>query len=222
MAVLAGSMPNCALGSSAEMDHKPSNTITLAITGASGFQYGWRLLQALLSSGKRVYLLISDAAFEVAAVETDLSLSRSPNELTEWLCSHFQAAENQLIVHDLNDWSSAVASGSGAPHSMVICPCSSGTLSAVATGAGRNLIHRAADVAIKENHQLILVPREMPLSAIHLEHMLALARIGVTIAPANPGFYHHPESLDDLIDFVVARILNQLKIPQDLLPPWGQ
>lgn len=222
MAVLTGFMTNCVLGSTFEMNHSPANSITLAITGASGFQYGWRLLQALLSSGKRVFLLISDAAFEVAVVETDLSLPRSSEELTKWLCNHFQAAEDQLMVNDLNDWSSAVASGSGAPHAMVICPCSSGTLSAVATGAGRNLIHRAADVAIKENHQLILVPREMPLSAIHLEHMLALARIGVTIAPANPGFYHRPESLDDLIDFVVARILNQLQIPQDLLQPWGQ
>jgi 4-hydroxy-3-polyprenylbenzoate decarboxylase len=204
------------------MDHSPKNSITLAITGASGFQYGWRLLQALLAEGKRVYLLISDAAFEVAAIETDLSLPKSADELTQWLCNHFQAAEDQLMINDLNDWNSAVASGSGAPHSMVICPCSSGTLSAVATGAGRNLIQRAADVAIKENHQLILVPREMPLSAIHLAHMLSLARLGVTIAPANPGFYHQPKSLDDLIDFVVARILNQLKIPQDLLRPWGE
>ena len=204
------------------MAHSTNNSITLAITGASGFQYGWRLLQALLSSGKRVYLLISDAAFEVAAIETELSLPRNADELTKWLCNHFQAAENQLMVSDLNNWHSAVASGSGAPRSMVICPCSSGTLAAVATGAGRNLIHRAADVAIKENHQLILVPREMPLSAIHLEHMLSLARLGVTIAPANPGFYHQPKSLDDLIDFVVARILNQLEIPQDLQPPWGE
>jgi len=204
------------------MNHSPDNSITLAITGASGFQYGWRLLQTLLSAGKRVYLLISDAAFEVAEVETDLALPRNSSELTKWLCNHLQAAEDQLIVNGLGDWNSAVASGSGSPHSMVICPCSSGTLSAVATGAGRNLIHRAADVAIKENHQLILVPREMPLSAIHLEHMLALARLGVTIAPANPGFYHNPESIEDLIDFVVARILGQLKVPQDLLQPWGQ
>jgi 4-hydroxy-3-polyprenylbenzoate decarboxylase len=203
------------------MDHSPKTSITLAITGASGFQYGWRLLQALLSAGRRVYLLVSDAAFEVAAVETQLELPRASDELAKWLSSHFQVTEGQLLVNDLNNWHSAVASGSGAPHSMVVCPCSSGTLSAIATGAGRNLVHRAADVAIKEHHQLILVPREMPLSAIHLEHMLSLSRLGVTIAPASPGFYHQPQNLDDLVDFVVARILSHLDIPQDLLPPWG-
>ena len=203
------------------MDHHPANSITLAITGASGVQYGWLLLQTLLVAGKRVYLLISDAAIEVAATETDLSLPHDPSELQEWIQSYFQAAANQLIVAELSDWCSAVASGSGAPHTMVICPCSSATLAAVATGAGRNLIHRAADVAIKENHQLILVPREMPLSAIHLKHMLDLTRLGVTIAPASPGFYQQPKSLDDLVDFVVARILNLLHIPQELLHPWG-
>lgn len=204
------------------MDHKTTNAVTLAITGASGFQYGWRLLQALLASGKKVYLLMSDAAHEVAAVETDLSIPRQPDELARWLCSHFQVAESQLVVSGLNDWSCAVASGSGAPKQMVICPCSGGTLSAVATGASRNLIHRAADVALKEGHQLIMVPREMPFSVIHLGHMLALAKMGVSIAPANPGFYQNPKTIDDLIDFVVARILSQLNISQDLLAPWGE
>jgi len=115
-----------------------------------------------------------------------------------------------------------VASGSGAPSSMVICPCSTGTLSAVAAGASNNLIERAADVALKERRQLILVPREAPFSAIHLEHMLALTRMGAVILPAAPGFYHQPTTIDDLIDFIVARILNQLGIEHRLVPRWGE
>jgi len=201
--------------------YSPTNSITLAITGASGFQYGWRLLQTLLTVGQRVYLIVSDAAFEVAEVETELALPRHNQDLTDWIQNHFQAGKDQLIVNGLNDWNSATASGSGAPQQMVICPCSGGTLSAVATGASRNLIHRAADVAIKEQHNLILVTREMPLSSIQLEHMLKLSQLGVVIAPASPGFYQNPKTMDDLIDFVVARIMNQLGLPQELVKPWG-
>ena len=115
-----------------------------------------------------------------------------------------------------------VASGSGAPASMVICPCSTGTLSAVATGASNNLIERAADVALKERRQLILVPRETPFSAIHLEHMLKLSQLGAVILPAAPGFYHRPDSVAAMIDFIVARILNQLGIDHQLMPRWGE
>lgn len=114
-----------------------------------------------------------------------------------------------------------VASGSSAPRAMVVCPCSTGSLSAIATGASDNLIERAADVMIKEKRQLILVPREMPFSAIHLEHMLKLAQLGVTIMPANPGFYNQPQSVDDLVNFVVARILDHLNVEQDLVKRWG-
>lgn len=114
-----------------------------------------------------------------------------------------------------------VASGSGAPSSMVICPCSTGTLSAIACGASNNLIERAADVALKERRKLILVPRESPYSTIHLENMLALSRMGAVILPASPGFYHRPQRVEDLVDFVVARILNQLGIENALLPRWG-
>ena len=113
------------------------------------------------------------------------------------------------------------ASGSGQPGPVIICPCSTGTLSAIATGASNNLIERAADVALKERRRLILVPRETPLSEIHLSNMLALTRMGAVILPASPGFYHKPGQVQDLIDFVVARILNQLDIPQTLMPVWG-
>ena len=116
----------------------------------------------------------------------------------------------------------AVASGSGAPSSMVVCPASTGTLSAIACGASNNLIERAADVALKERRQLILVPREMPLSAIHLQHMLSLTQMGATIMPASPGFYRQPQSVADLVDFVVARILDHLGVEQTLLPRWGE
>jgi 4-hydroxy-3-polyprenylbenzoate decarboxylase len=115
-----------------------------------------------------------------------------------------------------------VASGSGAPSAMVVCPCSTGCLSAIATGASNNLIERAADVALKERRQLILVPREAPYSTVHLENMLKLSQMGAVILPASPGFYHKPESVDDMVDFVVARILNQLGIEQDLLARWGE
>ena len=115
-----------------------------------------------------------------------------------------------------------VASGSGAPSAMVVCPCSTGSLSAIATGASNNLIERAADVALKERRTLILVPRETPFSAIHLEHMLSLARMGAVILPAAPGFYHRPQTLDDMIDFIVARILNQLGVSHALMPRWGE
>ncbi|MNJ45109.1 putative aromatic acid decarboxylase [compost metagenome] len=117
---------------------------------------------------------------------------------------------------------SPVASGSGAPAAMVVVPCSTGTLSAIATGACNNLIERAADVTLKERRQLILVPREAPFSTIHLENMLKLSNMGAVILPAAPGFYHQPQTIDDLIDFVVARILNLLDIPQDMLPRWGE
>ena len=126
----------------------------------------------------------------------------------------------QLFTRD--DWFAPVASGSASPSSMVICPASGGCISAIANGASNNLIERAADVAIKERRQLILVPRETPVSAIHLENQLKLARLGVTLLPASPGFYQQPKTVDDMVDFVVARVLDQLGIDQTLLPRWGE
>ena len=190
------------------------------MTGASGAQYGLRLLECLVQKGFKVQFLISNAARVVVATETDLDLPVDA-ELEEFLTLNFDAEPGQIVVNTSKDWFSSVASGSAAPQSMVICPASGGTISAVASGASNNLIERAADVAIKEKCQLVIVPRETPLSEIHLDNMLKLARLGVTILPAMPGFYHNPETINDLVDFVVARILDHLDINQDIVPRWG-
>ncbi|MFT6429211.1 MAG: 4-hydroxy-3-polyprenylbenzoate decarboxylase [Halopseudomonas sp.] len=196
--------------------------VTLAVTGASGSQYALRLLECLVKADVDVYFLISQAAQLVAATETDLKLPPKPQALEAFLTALFSAREGQIRVFGKQDWMAPVASGSGAPSAMVVCPCSTGCLSAIATGASNNLIERAADVALKERRQLILVPREAPYSTVHLENMLKLSQMGAVILPASPGFYHKPESVDDMVDFVVARILNQLGIEQDLLARWGE
>ncbi|MBX2809322.1 MAG: UbiX family flavin prenyltransferase [Cellvibrionaceae bacterium] len=208
------------------MDKHYSQAITLAITGASGAQYGLRLLQCLLAADCRVYLLLSAAAEIVMRTETDLHLPETCGEQglsakQQSLTELYKAAPTQLCLLDHQDWFSAVASGSSSPQSMVICPASGGTLSAIAAGASNNLIERAADVALKERRQLIVVPRETPYSQIHLENMLKLTQMGVVVLPASPGFYHSPQTIGDLIDFVVARILDQLNIAQTIMPRWG-
>ncbi|HWV14819.1 MAG TPA: flavin prenyltransferase UbiX [Cellvibrio sp.] len=197
-------------------------SITLAMTGASGAQYGLRLLQCLLAADCKVYLLLSSAAQVVIRTETDLDLPESLEEQQIFLSEIFSADEDQLQLLAKDDWFSPVASGSSSPSSMVICPASGGTLSAIACGASNNLIERAADVALKERRQLILVPREAPYSAIHLENMLKLTQLGAMIIPASPGFYMQPQTINELIDFIVARILDQLNIEQDLMPRWGE
>jgi 4-hydroxy-3-polyprenylbenzoate decarboxylase len=202
------------------MMSKFQRSITLAMTGASGAQYGWRLLECLIQKGLKVQFLISDAARIVVASETDLDLP-DDSKLEEFLTLNFDAEPGQILVSTSRDWFSSVASGSAAPQSMVICPASGGTISAIASGASNNLIERAADVAIKEKYQLVIVPRETPLSEIHLENMLKLARLGATILPATPGFYHNPETISDLIDFIVARVLDHLDVSQDIVPRWG-
>ena len=200
---------------------KNKEPITLAITGASGVQYGLRLLQVLVRQGYPVYLLISKAAQMVIAVETDLALPSHHGKAAAFLETRFGASDGQIRIFGKEDWMSPVASGFGAPKKMVVCPCSTGTLSAIATGASDNLIERAADVVLKERNQLILVVRETPLSSIHLRNMLTLSDMGAVILPASPGFYHQPKTLEDMVDFVVARVLNQLGIAQTLLPGWG-
>jgi len=197
-------------------------SITLAITGASGAQYGLRLLQCLLAADCKVYLLLSSAAEVVIRTETDLDLPETIEEQQTFLNEMFEADEEQLQLLAKDDWFSPVASGSSSPSSMVICPASGGTLSAVAHGASNNLIERAADVALKERRQLIFVPREAPYSAIHLENMLKLTQLGAVIIPASPGFYMQPQTINELIDFIVARILDQLGIEQELMPRWGE
>ncbi|KAA1173174.1 UbiX family flavin prenyltransferase [Marinobacter salinexigens] len=199
-----------------------ARTINLAFTGASGAQYGLRLLQCLVAAGCRVHVMISRAAQVVIATETDLKLPGTPPAMQEALSEWSGAEQGQVIVFGREDWFAPPASGSGEKAPLVICPCSTGTLSALATGASNNLIERAGDVALKERRPLILVPREAPYSEVHLENMLKLTRMGAVIMPASPGFYHSPGSIEDLVDFVVARLLDHLDIPQDLMPRWGQ
>ncbi|MBQ0776927.1 MAG: UbiX family flavin prenyltransferase [Pseudomonas sp.] len=192
------------------------------MTGASGAQYALRLLECLVKAEVEVFFMISQAAQLVVATETNLTLPPKPQALEIFLTEHYGARPGQIRVFGKQDWMAPVASGSGAPSAMVVCPCSTGSLSAIATGASNNLIERAADVALKERRKLILVPREAPYSTVHLENMLKLSQMGAVILPASPGFYHQPASVEDLIDFVVARILNQLDIPQELLARWGE
>lgn len=199
-----------------------ARTINLAFTGASGAQYGLRLLQCLVASGCRVNVMISKAAQIVIATETDLKLPGTPPAMQKKLSEYASAEPGQVLVFGREDWFSSPASGSGERAPLVVCPCSTGTLSALATGASNNLIERAGDVALKERRQLILVPREAPYSEVHLENMLKLTRMGAVIMPASPGFYHQPGSIQDLVDFIVARILDHLDLPQDLMPRWGE
>ena len=195
-------------------------SITLAMTGASGAQYGLRLLECLVQANCQIQFLISEAARVVVETETELTLP-GDEALEDFLTLNFDAEPDQILVNTSRDWFSPVASGSAAPRSMVICPASGGTISAIACGASHNLIERAADVVIKEKQQLIVVPRETPLSELHLENLLKLARLGVTVMPAMPGFYQNPQTIDDLVDFLVARLLDHLNIEQSLLPRWG-
>ena len=200
---------------------KNPQTITLAFTGASGMPYGIRLLEMLLAEGKQVYLLYSQVAQIVAQQEMSLALPSRAREAEVFFNHLYSVPEGQLRVFGREEWFAPVASGSNPADSMVICPCTMGTLAAIAAGMNQKLIERAADVMLKENRQLILVPREMPFSTIHLENMLKLARSGAVILPANPGFYHHPQTIQDMVDFVVARILDHLGIEHTLIPRWG-
>lgn len=198
-----------------------SKTIALAWTGASGMPYGMRLLEQLLSSGSRVYLMTSQVAHIVARQEMNLTLPTRPQELHAFLAERYNAAAGQLHVFGREEWFAPVASGSNPPDAMAICPCTMGTLAAVAQGLSESLLERAADVMLKERRSLVLVPRETPFSMIHLKNMLTLARAGATILPANPGFYHEPKDIGDLVDFVVARVLDHLGVPHALMARWG-
>jgi 4-hydroxy-3-polyprenylbenzoate decarboxylase len=197
------------------------HTVTLAFTGASGLPYGVRLLECLLQAGSRVYLVYSQAAQIVARQEMNLSLPGRAKEAQAFFAERFSVDADQLQVFGREEWFAPVASGSNPADAMVICPCTMGTLASVACGLSDNLIERAADVMLKERRPLIIVPRETPLSAIHLENMLRLSRAGAIILPANPGFYHHPDGVDALVDFVVARILDQLHVDHALMSRWG-
>lgn len=201
----------------------PNSTdpVSLAITGASGAAYALRLLEQLLCSGATVYLMISQAARVVLQQENGIDLPQEPEAVAEFFNQRFNTDEKLLRVFGEQDWFAPVASGSNPPRAMVVCPCTVGTLSAIATGASNNLMERAADVMLKEQRKLILVVRETPFSAIHLENMLKLARLGVVIMPASPGFYHRPQQVEGLVDFMVARVLDHLGIGHRLAGRWG-
>lgn len=201
--------------------NETDRVIALALTGASGVQYGFRLLECLLASKATVYLMISKAAQVVIGMETSISLPARACDIQKLLIETYNSDEQHLRVFGEDEWTAPVASGSSHVDSMVVCPCSMGALSAIATGASNNLIERAADVTLKERKKLIIVPRESPYSDIHLENMLKLSRMDAVIVDANPGFYNQPETIDDLVDFVVGKILDQLKIENDLQPRWG-
>lgn len=190
--------------------------IVFAITGASGAPYAVRLLEQLIVAKRRVQLIISSHGLRLLQTESGIA---SPGELRERVGS--TGWDANVTVFDDDDRGAAPASGSALNSGMVICPCSMGTLSAIAVGASRSLVERAADVALKERRPLLLVPRESPLSAIHLENMLRLTRAGAVVLPAAPGFYHRPTSIDELVDFVVARILDHLGVEHSLAGRWG-
>ncbi|HVZ77958.1 MAG TPA: flavin prenyltransferase UbiX [Gemmatimonadaceae bacterium] len=190
--------------------------VVLAITGASGAPYAVRLLQQLVAARRRVQLIVSGHGWRLLATETDIG---SLDDLRAAVGA--RGWDTYVSVFDDADRGAAPASGSAQNAGMVICPCSMGTLSAVSIGASRSLVERAADVALKERRPLVLVTRETPLSAIHLENMLRLTHAGAVVMPAAPGFYHRPSRVDDLVDFIVARVLDHLGVEHQLVRRWG-
>lgn len=190
--------------------------ILLAITGASGSIYGLRLLEELLKGGHQVTVVASESGLEVCRYETGMTLNDAEGLKLRW---GLPAAE--LVIRAVSDLWAPEASGSAAPEAMVIAPCSMGTAGRIAAGISGNLIERAADVMLKERRPLLLLPRETPFSTIHLENLLKLSQCGAQIIPAMPGFYHKPESLTELIDFVVGKLLDQLGIEHSLFKRWG-
>jgi len=196
--------------------------IIVAVTGASGAAYGLRLIQRLAAMGVKQHLLFSDAARVVLKQELGLSLPEKREEVAPAIASHLQISDELLNHYHQSDWFSPAASGSAGIRHMVVIPCSMGSLARIAGGVSDNLLERAADVMLKERGRLILVPRETPLSSIHLEHMLKLSRMGVDMIPAMPGFYHRPESVDDLINFVVDRVMDHLNIDDGEARRWGE
>lgn len=198
-----------------------ATTITLAMTGASGAPYTIRLLEELLRADIHVQFLCSGPGQIVLATESELKLSNSPQKMHKQLCAFFNCAKEQIDVFAIDQWTAPIASGSSVADAMVLCPCSMGSLASIAQGTSNNLIHRAADVILKERKKLILVPRESPLSSLHLHNMLKLSNLGVTILPPSPAFYQGVSCVQDLVDFVVSKILDHLGIDNNLSPRWG-
>lgn len=194
--------------------------VVVALTGASGIIYGQRLVELLLESDVDVHLTISDSARIVAQHELGLEMDLANFEVSQLLPG--REFKRKPIYHFYKDFMTPIASGSFRTRGMVVCPCSGGTLSGIATAASRNLIQRAADVHLKERRPLILVPREAPLSLIQIDNMRTTCQAGATILPASPGFYHGSNSIGDLVDFIVARILDQLGVDRELIRRWGE
>lgn len=190
----------------------------IGVTGASGMAYALRLIQQVSAVVTELHVVFSEAALRVLKEEEGIALSF--NKLSGEAL--FGERRDNIVFHNNKDIGALIASGSVLFDGMVICPCSMGTLGAVANGLCQNLIHRAADVTMKEGRKLIIVPRETPLSAIHLENMLKLSRVGVTILPAMPGFYHQPSSITELVDMLVLKIMDQMRITTNLIARWGE
>ena len=197
--------------------------LVLAMTGASGSPYGLRLLEVLLRAGRTVHLSLSPAAVDVLHHELDLRISLDRFQLSDLLGDKAKlAATDQVRYHDYRDFHAGIASGSFLTGGMVVCPCSMGTVAAIAHGTSQNLIHRAADVHLKERRQLILVPRETPLGIVQLRNLTVAAEAGAVVLPASPAFYTRPRGIGDMVDFVVGRICDQLGIEHHVLPRWGE
>lgn len=192
----------------------------VAITGASGSAYGLRLIRELLSSGVRVSLILTSAGRQVMNHETGLEWSAEIKEQRHQVQEYFASIAIDCLAID--DFWAGTASGSAAADAMIVVPCSMGTIGRIAAGLSGNLLERAADVMLKERRPLVLVPRETPFNTIHLENLLRLSQSGAVILPAMPGFYHDPEKIDDLVDFVVGKILDQLKVQHALFARWGE
>ena len=195
--------------------------LIVAMTGASGAAYGLRLIERLARAGVEQHVLISDAARVVLRQEADVVLPEAAGDVAGYLADRLGVEAAGLKSYALNDWFSPAASGSSGIEAMAVVPCSMGTMARIATGASDNLIERAADVMLKERGRLLLMPRETPLSSIHLEHMLKLSNLGVHIIPAMPGFYHRPQRIEELVDFMVDRVMAHLGISPEGMLRWG-
>ena len=203
---------------------KPNPTtrhITIAMTGASGAPYTLRLIEQCLLAGVNIQFICSQPGQIVIATESDLKLSGNPQKMQKQLTEYFECESAQIDVYAKDNWMAPIASGSSVADAMVVCPCSMGSLAAIAHGISNNLIHRAADVILKERKKLILLPRETPYSSLHLENMLKLSNMGAVILAPNPAFYQGVSSVQDMVDFVVSRVMDQLDIPNQLSPRWG-
>lgn len=197
-----------------------NDTVTLGVTGASGSGYFLRLLQSMVDVNVKVYLLLSEAAQIVLKTEVGEDWPTEIKSLNTFLVQRFNSKEGQVTALTSKDWFSPVASGSSAPKKMVVCPCSCGTLASIAQGLSNNLIERAADVVFKERGQLIVMPRETPFSTLHLKNMLTLSELGATVMPLAPGFYHQPTTIEELHDFMVARVMDHLQIKHQASKRW--